>query len=103
MRIVIGRKTAPKIVARLKKRARIRKRVSGTSARPRMTVFRSANHIYAQIIDDTVGKTIVEASSRTVSLSGRPVEVAKGIGQELAKRAQKKQITAVVFDRSGYL
>jgi large subunit ribosomal protein L18 len=93
---------------RERKRIRIRKKISGTKECPRLTVFKSLNHIYAQLIDDTAGNTIVEASSRSKELV-EDVKKAKGkvskskfIGTLLAKRAVEKGITQVVFDRSGY-
>lgn len=85
--------------------ARIRKKVSGTAEAPRLAVFRSAKHIYAQVIDDQVGHTLVSASSLEKAMRGKevsPVEMAKLVGQLCAQRAQEKGITSVVFDRGGY-
>ncbi len=85
---------------------RIRKVVSGTPEQPRLTVFRSNKQIYAQIINDLEGKTIVSASSRTPEVSGTPmakIEQAKLVGQLIAKRAIEAGIQSVVFDRNGYL
>jgi large subunit ribosomal protein L18 len=93
----------------LKKKARIRKIMSGTSERPRFTVYRSQKHIYAQIIDDVTGKTLVAASTLSKELKGdlagvkSPMEVCKLIGKAAAKRALEKNIHEVVFDRNGYL
>ena len=93
----------------LKKKARIRKVISGTSKRPRFTVYRSQKHIYAQIIDDVSGKTLVAASTLSKDLKNdlssvkSPVEVCKLIGKAAAKRAIEKNIHEVVFDRNGYL
>ena len=84
---------------------RIRSRVSGTQERPRLAVFRSLNHIYAQVIDDGPGHTLVAASSNEKDLRGKGgnVEGAKLIGKAVAERAKNKGITRVVFDRGGYL
>ena len=91
---------------RQKTKARIRGRVSGTAERPRLTVFRSLNQIYAQIVDDLSGKTLASASSndKGVKLSnGGNVEAATQIGTLIAQRALAAGITKVVFDRNGYL
>lgn len=84
---------------------RIRSRVSGTPERPRLAVFRSVNHIYAQVIDDQQGHTLVAAASVEKDLRGKGgnVEGAKLIGKAVAQRAKDKGITKVVFDRGGYL
>ena len=84
---------------------RIRSRVSGTSERPRLAVFRSVSHIYAQVIDDGAGHTLVAAGSTEKDLSGKGgnVEGAKLIGKAVAERAREKGIKRVVFDRGGYL
>lgn len=87
---------------RLRIKRHIRTRVSGTTERPRLSVFRSNKGIYAQIIDDTAGRTLVSASSKNVP-AGSPVETAAAVGKELASRATAAGITQVVFDRSGYL
>jgi large subunit ribosomal protein L18 len=87
----------------------IRLRVKGTTARPRLTVFRSTKHIYAQIVDDTTGKTVLSVSDLSKDLRGEFKEikgqlaVGKRVGQLAAKLASEKQITQVVFDRNGYL
>jgi large subunit ribosomal protein L18 len=86
--------------------SRIRKQVRGTSARPRLAVFRSLNHIYAQVIDDEQGVTLCAASSveKTAGASpGGNVEAAKVIGKLIAERAKEKGISSVVFDRGGYI
>ena len=93
---------------RLKRHERVRNKVSGTADRPRLSVFRSLNHIYAQIIDDTQGKTLVAASTldKAIAESVKELtkkEAAKVVGQEVAKRALEKGITEVVFDRGGYI
>ena len=96
----------PDTTAQRKKRhARVRGKVSGTSARPRLNVFRSGTNIYAQIIDDTKGATLVSASSLEKGFDGRgnTCEAAEKVGEALAQRAKDKGIDTVVFDRGGYL
>ncbi|HYP14779.1 MAG TPA: 50S ribosomal protein L18 [Bryobacteraceae bacterium] len=90
---------------RLRIHARIRERVKGTADRPRLAVYRSLKHIYAQVIDDRAGRTLVAASSKDKgsSLDGGNVAGAKEIGKAVAERAREKGITKVVFDRGGYL
>ncbi len=86
--------------------ARIRKRVKGTAARPRLAVFRSLNHIYAQVIDDEQGITLCSAASVEKSVgasTGGNLEAAKTIGKLIAERAKDKGISQVVFDRGGYI
>lgn len=86
--------------------SRIRKKVRGTAMRPRLAVFRSVNHIYAQIIDDGNGKTLASASTTEKALgikSGGNVEGAKGVGKAIAERAKRAGIESVVFDRGGYV
>ncbi|MDL2263184.1 50S ribosomal protein L18 [Synergistaceae bacterium OttesenSCG-928-I11] len=87
---------------------RLRKRVAGTAERPRMSVFRSLKHIYAQIIDDEAGRTLLSASSLDKSLAdslknGGDQEAAKSVGKLIAERALANGITAVVFDRGGHI
>ncbi|HEV2279336.1 MAG TPA: 50S ribosomal protein L18 [Acidobacteriaceae bacterium] len=83
---------------------RIRRRLSGTAERPRLNVYRSLNHIYAQVIDDLQGVTLVSASTVAAkSKTGGNVAAAKQIGKQIAERAKEKGITKVVFDRGGYL
>ncbi|MGA3189053.1 MAG: 50S ribosomal protein L18 [Bryobacteraceae bacterium] len=92
-----------KNIIRLRVHKRIRSRVSGTADRPRLAVFRSVKHIYAQVIDDTKGHTVVAAgSSEKDSKNGGNVIGAKEIGKLVAERAKDKGIKAVVFDRGGY-
>jgi large subunit ribosomal protein L18 len=86
--------------------SRIRKKVRGTSERPRLAVYRSLNHIYAQVIDDDNGKTIAAASTAEKALgvkSGGNVEAAEKVGKTIAERAIAAGISSVVFDRGGYL
>jgi large subunit ribosomal protein L18 len=83
---------------------RIRRKLSGTSERPRLAVFRSLKHIYAQVIDDAQGRTVVAASSDEKNgVNGGNVAGAKAVGKLVAERAQEKGVKAVVFDRGGYL
>ena len=87
---------------RTRRHERVRTKISGTPARPRLNVFRSNAHIHAQIIDDVNGKTLVSASSVEMKLAnGGNVEAAKAVGAEVAKRALEANITEVVFDRGG--
>jgi large subunit ribosomal protein L18 len=83
---------------------RIRRKLAGTSERPRLAVFRSVAHIYAQIIDDAAGKTLVSASSvdKGIRTNGGNLAAAKTIGKAVAERAKEKGIKRVVFDRGGY-
>jgi large subunit ribosomal protein L18 len=94
-------------VARQRRHRRIRKHVSGTSSRPRLCVFRSSKHIYAQVIDDTQGMTLAAASSQEPTLRGQvdgaKVARATAVGELLARRAREKGVEKVVFDRGGYL
>ncbi len=92
-------------VARLKRHQRVRKNISGSAERPRLNVYRSLNHIYAQIIDDTKGITLVSASSLDKDFNGYGgnIEAAKAVGNSVAKKALEKGIKAVVFDRGGYI
>jgi large subunit ribosomal protein L18 len=90
---------------RKKRHARVRTKITGTTERPRLNVFRSNKHLYAQLIDDTQGVTIVSASTMDKDFNGTAgnVEAAKLIGETIAKRATEKNIKSVVFDRGGYL
>jgi len=93
---------------RKRKHLRVRKTVSGTPERPRLCVYRSNSHIYAQVIDDTEGKTLVAASSLDKDVksqveNGSNIDAAKEVGKLIAKRAQDNKITEVVFDRGGYV
>jgi large subunit ribosomal protein L18 len=84
--------------------ARIREKLAGTGERPRLNVYRSLNHIYAQVIDDQKGETLVSASSLALKLkTGGNVAAAKEIGKTVAEQAVAKGIKSVVFDRGGYL
>ncbi len=93
---------------RVKKHLKIRKRFNGTAERPRLAVFRSNNHIYAQVIDDVAGKTLVSASTLEKDIKAElkftdNVDAAKCVGNVVAKRAIEKGIKTVVFDRGGYI
>ncbi len=99
-------KKESKNVSRKKRHLRIRKKVFGTPEKPRLNVFRSGKHIYAQIIDDTVGHTLVAASTlenRENLTSTKNIEAARFVGETIAKKALEKGIQEVVFDRGGYL
>ena len=95
-------------VVRENKHRKLRNRFSGTTERPRLAVFRSNNHMYAQIIDDTVGKTLVSASTLDKEVKAEcektnNVEAATVVGKVVAKRALEKGITTVVYDRGGFI
>ena len=101
------KKTRIPRAARRRRHLRLRRKVSGSPQRPRLVVFRSLNHIYAQIIDDGAGHTLVSASDleaelRTARDGKKKTEVATLVGQELARKAKEKRISAVVFDRGGF-
>ncbi|SFU68995.1 50S ribosomal protein L18 [Alicyclobacillus macrosporangiidus] len=95
-------------LARKRRHLRVRKRIEGTPARPRLNVYRSNKHIYAQVIDDEHGHTLVSASTLDKELrgeveNGATVEAARKVGELVAKRALEKGVKTVVFDRGGYL
>jgi large subunit ribosomal protein L18 len=97
-------KTMSRNDLRQRRHKRVRNKVSGTPECPRLNVFRSSSHIYAQVIDDTNGVTLVSASSVDMKLeNGGNVEAAKKVGAEIGKRAIEKKIENVVFDRGGYI
>jgi large subunit ribosomal protein L18 len=88
---------------RRKRHERLRLRITGSGDRPRLSVFRSAKFIYAQVIDDTTGRTLAAASSREAELAGTTkVESAKAVGKAVAERAKAAGVTSVVLDRGGY-
>lgn len=94
-----------KVQLRLRIKKRIRKKIHGTAERPRLSVFRSNRYIYAQLIDDEQGKTLVSASSREPEIlqgAARPIERSALVGKQLAARARAQGIEKVVFDRNGY-
>ncbi|MDT8318065.1 MAG: 50S ribosomal protein L18 [bacterium] len=93
---------------RFKRKQSIRKRLFGSTERPRLTIFRSANHMYAQIVDDTTGKTIASASTLSKELKGKikgtgNIDAAKKVGALLSELAKKNKISKVAFDRNGFL
>ncbi len=92
---------------RLKRKARIRRKLSGTAERPRLTVYKSLKHIYAQVVDDTSGKTLAAASTVSKDYKGAPAEgdkkaEARKVGQLIAEKCKAANIDAVVFDRNGF-
>lgn len=93
-------KSQQKTVSRAKRHNRLRHKVAGTAARPRLAVFRSNQFVYAQLIDDEAGKTIAAADSRKAK--GTRVEQATVVGTDIAKQASDKKVTEVVFDRGGF-
>ena len=100
--------TAPRLKARLKRKKRVRKNIFGNQDRPRLSVFRSSKHIYAQIVDDISGSTLVSASTldneyKEHKVEGKKVEIAKAVGNLVGKRALDKGIKKVVLDRNGFL
>lgn len=92
--------------SRIKRKNRIRKKLSGTTERPRLTVYKSLKHIYAQVVDDTTGRTLAYASSLSKELKGQDEgdkkEDAKRVGRLIAEKAKAANIEAVVFDRNGF-
>lgn len=99
---------AMRIVGRERRKLRIRRKISGTPERPRMSVFRSAKHIYAQVVDDTAGETLAHASTLSRDVRGdlsesNKLDAAKKVGKTIARLLLAKGIDKVVFDRSGYL
>ncbi len=100
--------SAQRLKARLKRKKRIRKNIFGNQDRPRLSVFRSSKHIYAQIVDDTSGSTLVSASTldnefKEQKVEGKKVEIAKTVGNLIGKRALDKGIKKIVLDRNGFL
>lgn len=101
-------KENPRALARERRQKRVRRTVKGTPERPRLCVFRSARHIYAQIIDDVSGQTLIAASTVNPGLRDKvkglkKMEAAKLVGQDIARQAKEKGIEQVVFDRNGFL
>jgi len=97
-----------KEASRIKRKARIRSTVFGTTERPRLTVFKSGKHVYAQVIDDLTGKTLASASTIHKATKGefkalKPVDAAKKVGENVAKACKAKGIEKVSFDRNGYI
>ena len=101
----MGRSTDHKLELRLRRHARVRRRITGTAERPRLAVFRSNKHITAQVIDDASGRTLAAASTVEADLRGRPggnIDAARAVGSLVAARAKTAGITSVVFDRGGF-
>ena len=102
-------KATPRLKGRHRRHLRIRKKVSGTAERPRLTVYRSLNHIYVQLVDDLAGRTILTLSSGNKDVSGSvsgakgKIAVSKAVGKRVAQLAKEKGIERVCFDRGGYL
>ena len=98
-------KTALKTITRIKRQVRVRKKVRGTTERPRLNVFKSTRHIYAQVIDDTRGATLVAYSTLSSEADGATgnVAAAVNVGKNIARLSIEKGITSVVFDRNGFL
>ncbi|MGZ3724477.1 MAG: 50S ribosomal protein L18 [Pseudobdellovibrio sp.] len=103
MKLRVGKHTAAKTANRLKKKIKIRKTVKGTSERPRLCVYRSAKHMYAQIINDDAQQTILTVSSLSLESKATGKELAKAVGKAIAEASMKKGIKAVVFDRNGFI
>lgn len=103
MKVRVSKHTSAKTVNRLKKKIRIRKTVKGTSERPRLCVFRSNVHIYAQLINDETQKTILTVSSLSLEAKATGRELAKNVGKAVAEASLKKGISNVVFDRNGFI
>ncbi len=102
MKLKFNKKSSSKVISRTKNKVKIRRKINGSQDRPRFCVFRSGKHMYAQLVDDTTGTTLVAASSLKLGAKNNK-EGSKAVGQEIAKKALEKNIKNVVFDRSGYL
>ncbi len=103
MRLRFHKRTAQKEISRVTRKIRIRKTVKGTAERPRLCIFRSGKHMYAQVINDDKAETIVAISSLTVKGAKGGKKVAEAVGQAIAKAALDKKIESVVFDRNGFV
>ena len=103
MKTKVSKHTSAKLANRLKKKIRIRKTVKGTSERPRLCVFRSLKHIYAQLINDDAKETILTVSSLSLDAKGNGKDLAKSVGKAIAEASAKKGIKSVVFDRNGFI
>jgi large subunit ribosomal protein L18 len=103
MKLKMSKHTSERKQNRLTKKIRIRKTVHGTEERPRLCVFRSGKHMYAQIVNDVNGHTLAAASSLSIDAKSTGAELAKEVGMAVAKVAVAKNIKTVVFDRNGYL
>lgn len=103
----MAKKTSKRVLGRKRRQTAVRKRIKGSPERPRLSVFRSTRHIYAQVIDDTTGSTLASLSTLNAELKGEVAgkkkrEQAKGLGAAIAKLCQEKEIDKVVFDRNGF-
>lgn len=100
----MSKKTHPRHTSRLRRKIRIRKQISGTADRPRLSVFRTSNHMYAQIIDDDAGKTLAATSTQSVKTEGHGGNkgAAAAVGTAIAEAAKAAGISTVVFDRNGF-
>ncbi|MCB0369994.1 MAG: 50S ribosomal protein L18 [Bdellovibrionales bacterium] len=103
MRVIVKKSFSDRLANRLSKKTRIRKRISGTAERPRLCIYRSLNHIYAQIIDDVDKKTILQVSSLDIDKKMSLAKKAAEVGKEIATKAKEKKIETVVFDRNGFI
>lgn len=103
MKLRVSKHTSAKTANRLKKKIRIRKTVKGTSERPRLCVYRSTKHIYAQLINDDSMQTILSVSSLALESKTTGRELAKAVGKAVAEASLKKGIKTVVFDRNGFI
>jgi large subunit ribosomal protein L18 len=105
MKLKFRKKMSDRLKSRAKAKVKIRKKIEGTAERPRLSVFRSSKHMYAQLIDDVAGTTIASFSSAKVEglKSTSNCDAAKAVGANIANAAKSKNITKIVFDRSGYV
>lgn len=104
MRLRLRKRMSNRLRTRTKAKVRIRKKIEGVSECPRLSVFRSCKHMYAQLIDDALGKVLVASSSKGLNLKVTSnTQAAKVVGEKLAQLAQSKNISKVVFDRNGYV
>ena len=109
MKLSYKKRTSPKLKARKKKKVRIRKKVFGNEKRPRLTFFKSLKHVYAQVIDDSRGETLIYSSSKALlrkegkaQKTKTMKELSEHLGMEIAKKSIEKKLSRVVFDRNGY-
>ena len=103
IRIQIKKRNPLKLKKRLRNKARLRKKISGTEDRPRLVVFRSQKHIYAQLVDDVAGKVLAESSTLKLGSEGTNCKGAEKAGEKIAEIALSKNIKKVVFDRNGFI
>ncbi len=101
----VGSMEHNRVRQRSRRRRRIRKKIRGTAEQPRLSVYRSNMHVYAQVVDDDLGHTVAQASSRDLDVKGscKTVEVANAVGKLLAERAKATGVQKIAFDRGGYL